>query len=140
MKNIVFCCLFVIAGSVHAQSLEANDALASLLEYKIYMGKSPEGKACAVTIYKDQTATKVVATQAPLRLVKFVENNSEYQWQPGQRYFLSTSHIQHRNGDVVEKTFMTRMITENRQYMVVEHLTTRGQERLQEVVQCEVDL
>ncbi|MGE3610962.1 MAG: hypothetical protein AB7I27_15335 [Bacteriovoracaceae bacterium] len=136
MKCLMMILVLSFSFTASAQTIEATEAVMSFFKAKTYVGQTPQNKPCAVSFYKDQTAIKISASSAPLKLVKFVDFNSVYQWQPGQRYFLSSSKFKNAQGQEIEKTFMTRSVSDTEQYVVIEHRISVQDQTQSSQIEC----
>lgn len=140
--------LFIVSGlialSINAfaeNSLETTDALRSILSLRTYHGVVPNtAEACVVSIFESADGITVSGATTTIVTDVTLTDADSYRWQPGQRYFVSGNKNEGRFGEKIEKSFMTRMITLDSQYMAVETISYKDRTPARRLVECEVSL
>lgn len=120
IKALFFLLTASVVVGAQAGELSAPEALDYILAPKTYFGAD-----CSMEISQDLGQAAVTGRKAGEELTVVIEEGVSYRWQPGQRYYISGT---------MPYVFMTRMVEENVQYMVVEKELEEGRKTIECIV------
>lgn len=139
MKIALLTCL-LISSSTFAQNLDVTEALLSIFPAGKYVGTSPSGENCDVTIAKTGFGISVTASTQKTVVIRNIFHGTTYRWNPANRSFLS-SDLTSIPGGKHESTFRTIAVENDTQYVVVsDRLDSSHTGHNEFKVECVVDL
>jgi hypothetical protein len=138
VKTLIATLLFV-SSTTFAVTLDATEALLSILPAGNYNGVTPEESPCEISVRNLSNRIAVVASKTELSQRSEVFLGATYLWRPGKREFLSST-LTTSLTDKRENFVRTIAVQENTQYVVVGNIITSNTGVSESVVECIVNL